>query len=126
MIGAVARKLFGSANARRIRSYQPLLDAINAVEPEVVALSDDALRARTADCSGPMTPGANELMPANDLLFVIPTHRLRDVGETVEHYDEHFWRNGHAVRMIVFGSRPSFPPHWSSTSPLCFQSAGPM
>jgi hypothetical protein len=41
-------------------------------------------------------------MPANDLYFVIPTYRLRDVGETVETYDEHFWRNGHAVRMIVF------------------------
>jgi hypothetical protein len=41
-------------------------------------------------------------MSANDLFFVIPTYRLRDVGETVEHYDEHFWRNGHAVRMIVF------------------------
>jgi hypothetical protein len=24
------------------------------------------------------------------------------VGETVEHYDEHFWRNGHFVRIIVF------------------------
>jgi len=41
-------------------------------------------------------------MPANDLFFVIPTYRLRDVGETVAHYDEHFWRNGHSVRMIVF------------------------
>jgi hypothetical protein len=27
---------------------------------------------------------------------------LREVGETVEHYDEHFWRNGHSVRIIVF------------------------
>jgi hypothetical protein len=34
--------------------------------------------------------------------FVIPTYRLRDVGETVRHYDEHFWRNGHSVRMMVF------------------------
>jgi hypothetical protein len=41
-------------------------------------------------------------MPANDIFFVIPTYRLRDVGETVEHYDEHLWRNGHTVRMIVF------------------------
>jgi hypothetical protein len=41
-------------------------------------------------------------MSADDLFFVIPTYRLREVGETVEHYDEHFWRNGHAVRMIVF------------------------
>jgi len=37
-----------------------------------------------------------------ELYFVIPTYRLRDVGETIELYDEHFWRNGHSVRMIVF------------------------
>jgi hypothetical protein len=37
-----------------------------------------------------------------DLSFVIPTHRLRDVGETVEQYDEHFWRNGHSPQIIVF------------------------
>lgn len=37
-----------------------------------------------------------------DLYFVIPTYRLRDVGETVEQYDEHFWRNGHSPTMIVF------------------------
>jgi preprotein translocase subunit SecA len=48
MIGAVARKLFGSANDRRIRSYQPRVDAINALEKELEALSDDDLRARTA------------------------------------------------------------------------------
>lgn len=41
-------------------------------------------------------------MSAKDLYFVIPTYRLRDVGETVQEYDEHFWRNGHSVRMIVF------------------------
>jgi hypothetical protein len=41
-------------------------------------------------------------MKEKELYFVIPTCRLRDVGETVEQYDEHFWRNGHAVRMIVF------------------------
>jgi preprotein translocase subunit SecA len=47
MIGAVARKLFGSSNDRRIRSYQPRVNAINALEPELAKLSDDALRART-------------------------------------------------------------------------------
>jgi hypothetical protein len=34
--------------------------------------------------------------------FTIPTYRLRDVGETIERYDENFWRNGHAVPLIVF------------------------
>ncbi len=47
MIGALARRLFGSANDRFVKSLQPLVDAINALEPELEALSDDALRQRT-------------------------------------------------------------------------------
>src|SRR5688572_24598326 len=47
MIGALARKIFGSSNERRIRAYQPRVDAINALEKELEKLSDDALRART-------------------------------------------------------------------------------
>jgi hypothetical protein len=44
----------------------------------------------------------------DDIFFVIPTYRLRDVGETVEQYDQHFWRNGQSVQMIVFDdSTPS-------------------
>src|SRR5438309_8387359 len=49
MLGALARKFFGSANDRRIKAYQPRVDAINALEPEIAALSDEALRARTAE-----------------------------------------------------------------------------
>ncbi len=49
MIGALARKLFGSANDRRLKAYQSRVAAINALEPEVAALSDDALKARTAE-----------------------------------------------------------------------------
>jgi preprotein translocase subunit SecA len=49
MIGAVARKLFGSANERRIRAYQPRVAEINALEKELEALSDEALKARTAE-----------------------------------------------------------------------------
>src|SRR6266536_6720575 len=47
MIGGLARKLFGAANDRRSRSYRPRVEAINAVEPELEALSEEALRART-------------------------------------------------------------------------------
>src|SRR3954465_6146696 len=47
MIGAVARKLFGSSNDRRVRKYQPRVDAINVLEPELIKLTDDELRART-------------------------------------------------------------------------------
>src|SRR5712671_4728685 len=47
MIGALARKLFGSSNERRIKAYQPRVKEINALEEEVAKLSDDALRERT-------------------------------------------------------------------------------
>src|SRR5437667_5939860 len=47
MIGAIARKLFGSSNERRIKSYTPRVAENNAMEKELEALSDEALRART-------------------------------------------------------------------------------
>ena len=31
-------------------------------------------------------------------IFVVPSYRLRDVGATIEAYDEHFWSNGHPSR----------------------------
>jgi preprotein translocase subunit SecA len=64
MIGAVARKLFGSANERRIRSYQPRVSEINALEKELEVLSDEALRARTEDFKKRVAEGA----PLDDLL----------------------------------------------------------
>src|SRR5687767_6941094 len=59
MIGAVARKLFGSANDRRIRGYQPRVTAINALEKELEALSDDALKARTGELKQKLADGAS-------------------------------------------------------------------
>jgi len=47
MIGAIARRLFGSANDRLVKSLGKTIAAINALEPELVPLSDDELRART-------------------------------------------------------------------------------
>ncbi len=57
MIGAVARKIFGSANERRIRSYQPRVEEINALEKELSALSDDQLKARTAEFKKQLADG---------------------------------------------------------------------
>ena len=44
----IAARIFGSSNDRRIAKYRGKVDAINAMEPELEALSDEALRARTA------------------------------------------------------------------------------
>ncbi|MGC2409333.1 MAG: preprotein translocase subunit SecA [Methyloceanibacter sp.] len=45
--GALASKVFGSSNDRKLKKYPASVTAINALESEVAALSDDALRART-------------------------------------------------------------------------------
>src|SRR6201987_2083260 len=47
MIGALARKLFGTPNDRRVKGYQPRVAAINALEGELEKLTDDQLKART-------------------------------------------------------------------------------
>jgi len=57
MIGAIARRLFGSANDRFVKSLQPLVDEINAAEPALAAMSDDELRGRTAILKGRLEAG---------------------------------------------------------------------
>ncbi|MBI4969009.1 MAG: preprotein translocase subunit SecA [Rhodospirillales bacterium] len=47
MFGAIARRLFGSANDRILKTMKGSVAAINALEPELEKLDDDALKART-------------------------------------------------------------------------------
>ncbi len=46
-LGALARKIFGSANDRKVKTFRAKVEQINALESEIQALSDDALRAKT-------------------------------------------------------------------------------
>ncbi|MBR9761957.1 MAG: preprotein translocase subunit SecA [Rhodobacteraceae bacterium] len=46
-IGTFAKKVFGTPNDRKIKATRPLIDKINALEAELQALSDEALRAKT-------------------------------------------------------------------------------
>ncbi|MCC9620844.1 preprotein translocase subunit SecA [Thalassospira sp. MA62] len=47
MLGAIARKIFGSANDREVKALRATVEQVNALEPEIEKLSDDELRART-------------------------------------------------------------------------------
>ena len=38
--GTIAKKVFGTTNDRKVRAMQPLVDRINALEPDFEALSD--------------------------------------------------------------------------------------
>ncbi|MCT8998045.1 preprotein translocase subunit SecA [Chelativorans intermedius] len=57
-LGGLARKIFGSANDRRIRGMQPRVQAIGALEEEMQALSDEALRGKTEEFRKQLADGA--------------------------------------------------------------------
>ncbi|MEQ9039827.1 MAG: preprotein translocase subunit SecA [Silicimonas sp.] len=47
--GTIAKKVFGTTNDRRVKATQPMVDRINALEPEFAALSDEGLIAKTEE-----------------------------------------------------------------------------
>ncbi len=49
MIDKVLTAIFGSKHERDVKRMLPIVQQINALEPEISALSDDALRAKTQD-----------------------------------------------------------------------------
>ena len=65
MFASIARAVFGSANDRSLKAYQRRVPAINAHEPAMAALADDALRAKTAEFRERLAAGASldDLLP---------------------------------------------------------------
>ncbi|SIT53225.1 preprotein translocase subunit, ATPase [Mesorhizobium prunaredense] len=57
--GGLARKVFGSSNDRRVKSTRPRVEAINAMENEMRALSDAELTARTEKFRQDVANGAS-------------------------------------------------------------------
>ena len=47
IVGDLAKRIFGSSNERYVRSLQPIVARINALEPEIAAMSDAELRGQT-------------------------------------------------------------------------------
>ncbi len=48
-LGTLAKKVFGTPNDRKIKATRPLIEKINALEPEFEKLSDDALKEKTEE-----------------------------------------------------------------------------
>ncbi len=63
-VSAIAKKVFGTPNDRKIKSVRPLVARINALEPEFQALSDDEIKAKTQEFRDRIAGGE----PLDDLL----------------------------------------------------------
>ncbi|MBU6270712.1 MAG: preprotein translocase subunit SecA [Betaproteobacteria bacterium] len=65
MIQGLLTKIFGSRNERVLKQYRKAVAEINALEPAISALSDEALRGRTAELRARVAAGAtlDSLLP---------------------------------------------------------------
>ncbi|WP_431855720.1 preprotein translocase subunit SecA [Azospirillum sp.] len=85
MFGALARKIFGTANTRVVKALQKPVAQINALEPQVAALSDEELRGRTDWLRGRLSNGEtlDDILP--DAFATVREAAKRVLGQ--RHFD---------------------------------------
>ena len=65
MIQSLVTKIVGDPNAKTVKRIQPIVRAVNALEPEYAQLSDDGLRMKTAEFKARLADGEDldDLLP---------------------------------------------------------------
>jgi preprotein translocase subunit SecA len=85
MISGFLTRIFGSRNERLLKQYGRTVEAINALEPSVKSLSDDALKAKTSEFKGRVAKGESldDLLP--EAFAVVREAAVRSLG--MRHFD---------------------------------------
>src|SRR4051812_20911268 len=85
MIAGLAKSIFGSANDRYVRGLGKYVDAVNALEPQISALSDDELRGQTERLRRRLADGEklDALLP--EAFATVREAAVRTLGQ--RHYD---------------------------------------
>ena len=85
MWNSLAAKIFGSRNDRLIKQYKKTVAKINALEPQIQALDDDALKAKTTEFRERLAKGEtlDQLLP--EAFAVVREASQRVLG--LRHYD---------------------------------------
>ncbi len=84
-LGSLAKKVFGSANDRYLAKLTPRVAAINALEPEMEALSDEALKAKTDEFRARLADGEKLDNLLVEAFAVVREAAKRSIG--LRHYD---------------------------------------
>ena len=79
------KKFFGSPNDRKVKAMMAKVAAINALEPEIAALSDEDLRAKTAAFKARVAAGETLDSLLNEAFAVVREAAKRTLGQ--RHYD---------------------------------------
>ena len=85
MLGGLAKSLFGSANDRYVKTVLKVVDKINALEPQIQALSEDELKAQTAKFREQLANGASldDILP--EAFATVREASIRTLG--MRHFD---------------------------------------
>ncbi len=81
MIGALAKRLFGSANDRFVKTLRNRVEAMTALEPALEALSDDELKARTDWLRGRIEEGESLDDVLGDAFATVREAAKRTIGQ---------------------------------------------
>ena len=109
-------KLMGDPNERKVKAIMPIIEHINALEPEFEKLSDDELRAKTQEFKEILknrrtsdNPKADKILEKEALDKILPEAfaTVREAGKRVlnmRHFDVqliggYFLHNGHIAEM---------------------------
>jgi preprotein translocase subunit SecA len=84
MLG-LAKKLFGSSNERKVKTFQARVAKINAYEAEYAALSDEALRGKTVEFKDRLAKGQTLDDILNEAFAVVREAGKRVLG--MRHFD---------------------------------------
>ncbi len=79
-LGGIAKKVFGTANDRKVKSAFSRVSKINALEPEMEALSDEALRGKTAEFRERLQNGETLDQLLNEAFAVVREGAKRAIG----------------------------------------------
>ena len=85
MFARIARAIFGSSNDRALKRHQARVPKINAFEPALAALSDDALRAKTDEFKAKIAAGAELDDVLDEAFAVVREGAKRALG--LRHFD---------------------------------------
>ncbi|HWA21467.1 MAG TPA: preprotein translocase subunit SecA [Caulobacterales bacterium] len=81
----LARKMFGSVNERKVKPLRPIVARINALEQNFEALSDDALRNKTAEYRHRIARGASLDQVLPEAFATVREAAKRSLG--MRHFD---------------------------------------
>ncbi len=82
---SLIRKIFGDPNARAVAKLQPLVETINALEPEIQKLSDEGLKARTGELKERLKKGETLDAILPEAFACVREAARRTLGQ--RHYD---------------------------------------